>query len=204
MGADSATWDASPGGREPIDRGSARISEAEQLRHLVEGLARGVVTGRTELDDRVRAGGVHPIDGGVSARGEQADERESRRRRVLLTAAQEHGEQVPHEVIDAHERLAGRPCEALRGLNADEQRADEPGTIRHRHAVHVRQPHPGLRERRADDGAHVAQVISRRQLRDNAPVGSVHAHLRVDDVTEDAAVPVHERRAGLVARRLDP
>ncbi len=78
--------------------------------------------------------------------------------------------------------LPGGPREALGRLHADEQRADEPGPVGHRDAVDVGERDARARERLADHGADAAQVIPRRELRDDAAVRRVQRDLRVHDV----------------------
>jgi hypothetical protein len=78
---------------------------------------------------------------------------------------------MPDQMVDADERFPRRPCEALGHLNADEQRADEPGTVGHGNTVDVSKRNLGSSERRADDGPDVAEVISRRELWHHTSVG---------------------------------
>src|SRR2546430_5492323 len=53
---------------EPLDRGSARIAQAEQRGHLVERLPGGIIAGRAE--QAVAAPGGHIEQEGVAARPE--------------------------------------------------------------------------------------------------------------------------------------
>ena len=107
-------------------------------------------------------------------------------------------------MVDADQRLARRPREPLRRLHADEQRAHEARAVRHRDAVDVvaasRPPAPSA--------ARTTGPTLRRWSRDASsgttpPYGAWSAHLRVHDVGQHAPVVVDDRRARLVARRLD-
>ena len=107
-------------------------------------------------------------------------------------------------MIDSDERLARSPCHPFRYLHADEQRPHESRPIRDRDGADLI---PGDRcagHRLAHHVSHVPHVIARRELGDDAPVLGVEANLALDDVAHDPPVVVDDRRARLVAGRLDP
>ena len=56
---------------------------------------------------------------------------ERHERRLELRCREEVRENVPFEMVDADERHAERKRKRLRRRNADEQRTDEAGPIRH-------------------------------------------------------------------------
>ena len=90
------------------------------------------------------------------------------------------------QVVDRRERQPPRGGEPLRGRDADEQRADEPGPLRDRDQLDVVEPAPAARERVVDDRVDELEVVARGDLRHDAAVAVVHA-LRGDDVGADLA-----------------
>jgi hypothetical protein len=87
-------------------------------------------------------------------------------------------------------------------LNAHEKAADESWPIRHGDPVDVSQRAPSLSKGSADDGRHVANVISRRELRHDAAVWCVQCYLRLNDVGVDTTEFIGQRGRGFVARGL--
>ena len=193
-----------PFARQPIDVRPARIRQPEQLGHLIEGLPRSViqrVAERAVLPER-----PHFVQRRVPARDDQTEPR--RRRRVL---AQEHGQQMPFDVVDARERQSRRGRQGLAHLHADEQRADQTRPARHGEAVEIAQLDRRLAQRLVDHRQHPLQVIARGQLRHDAAEPLVHLRLRMHHVRQrPCARPLarrvrnlDHRRRGLVAARLD-
>ena len=186
---------------ELLERRAAGERQAEQARALVERLAGGVVEraaedveGRVVLDAREQR---------VAAAGEQADERrlEDDARRPSETA-QEVRRDVALEVVDRRERQAARGGDRLRGRDADEQRADEPRPLRDADERDVVERRAGAAQRVVDRGVGELEVVARGDLRHDAAVGVVDA-LRGDDVRQHVAVAGDDRRARVVAARLD-
>ena len=86
--------------------------------------------------------------------------------------------------------------ERLRERHADEQRPDEPGPLRDRHARRCRRAStPACVERLFDDAADVAHVLARRELGDDTAPLAMDRRLRRDDVR--ARAPRPRRVAGL-------
>jgi hypothetical protein len=106
-------------------------------------------------------------------------------------------------VVDADERLAGRPRDSLGRLDADEQRSDETGAVRHGHTIDGVDEEARAVERRADDGTHVAEVVTGRELRDHPPIRCMQSDLGVHDVGVNESGFVDDGGGRLVARRLD-
>ena len=183
--------------RESIDHDAARITKAEQLGALVERLARGVVARRAELDDLAAIDHAHQRC--MAARN---DQREVRHRRLL--GLEKDRRQMALEVMHADERHPGDPRDRLRRLQPDEQRADEPGRIRHRDAVDFGERASGAFERGLHDGHDVQDVRARCELRHDAAVTLVDLVLRRDHIRAHDASIVDDRRGGLVARALEP
>ena len=146
--------------REPIDRGPAGIPEAEHLGDLVERFAGRVIACPAELADARRRRPVDPVNRRVTARREERYEREFGTDLGVARAPQEDREEMTHEVIDPHERKSTRPRKALCHLHADEQRADEAGSVGDGDAVDPVPRDVRLRERLAHDWPRVTQVIA--------------------------------------------
>ena len=117
------------GGELREDR-AAGVPEAEHLGDLVERLPRRVVE---RLAERVV---LAPL-GHVDERGVPAADHERHERRPDLLVGQDVGEEVPLEVVHAHERHSGRDREPLRVRQAHDERADEPRTVGDRDRVEV-------------------------------------------------------------------
>ena len=107
---------------------------------------------------------------------------------------------VALEVVHADERLVVRPRERLREVDADEQRAREPGAARHRDPVDVGDRRAGGRERLVERGHDPAQVGPRGDLGDDAARRRVERDLARDDVRVDPGAVLDDRHARLVAR----
>ena len=181
--------------RQALQRGAARVAEAEQPRALVDGLPRRVVD---RLAERPGAGVVgHQVQAGVAARGDQADEGRVERHRL-----QPDGRDVPVEVVDHDQGQAGGVGERLGRRDAHQQRADQARALGDGHRVDLGQGQAGALERRVDDGVHRPEVVAGRDLGHDAAVGGVQVGLRRDDARDDLPSP-HDRRGGLVTRGLD-
>jgi len=117
------------------------------------GLAGGVVDRRSE--DPVPGTVAYVEHQRVAAAREEAQER--RLDGVRLEVQRRH---VPVQVVDRREREATRPRDRLRRREADEQRADEPGTLRHRDRLDVVERGMGVLERRSHDRRHELEVTT--------------------------------------------
>jgi hypothetical protein len=127
--------------------------QPHQLRGLVEGLARGVVTGLSQ--QAVPAPRLDVHEQRVPTRDEQRGE--GRRRVAMFEGGRE---EMPFHVMHADHRLAERLGERLRVAHADEQRAHESRCVRHRDRVDLVEGAPRLRERPARHGNDRRQVLS--------------------------------------------
>jgi hypothetical protein len=127
-----------------LDERASREPEAEQLGHLVERLAGGVVT--RLADQPIVTRRTREIERGVAAGDDQRQERILRR-----IIRQERSVDVTLEVIHADERLAVHPRQRLRQRGSDEQRAHQPRSVGHRDPVDLGKPHTRLAERPLDD-----------------------------------------------------
>ena len=189
--------------REPVDRRAARIAEAEQPRHLVVRLARRIVA--RAADELIHAGLGHEVQARVAARDDQ--HRGGQRNLAVL---EKDRLDVAGQMMHGDDRACRAPAAAaFANDDADEQRADEAGPLRHRERVDVVPADAGVRQRALDDAADVAHVLPRRDLRhDTAPL-AMDVDLRRDHVRADPPRPrrVAGRRddggGGLVAGGLD-
>ncbi len=180
--------------REFLDRGPAGIPEPQQRRHLIEGLARGVIARLPQQP--VAAPGGHVEQQGVASRNEQ---RHERRREIAIFDRRR--EEVPFHVVHADEVAIAGKCERLGVDDADEQRPGEPGPGRYRDRIDRRGREACFRERAVDDGRESREVRPARQLGHDAAEDLVNV-LRQNDETRQLAVHQNGGRR-FVARRLD-
>lgn len=183
--------------RRALDRGPARIAEAEKLRHLVEGFPRRIVDGRAETD--VVADAAHDEKLAMAAGDEEKQVGE------LDAVRQARGERVPLEVIDGDEGDVADEREGLRHRRADHDAADEPGPARHCDAVEIGKAESARLERALHDHVEHVEMRTRRDFRHDAAEGLMGFELRLDEVRENPrpALIGDDRRGGLVAARLD-
>ena len=106
------------------------------------------------------------------------------------------------EVVDGRERQAAGRGDRLRRRDADEQRADEARPLRDADERDVAERRAGPAQRVVERRVGELEVMARRDLRHDAAVRVVDA-LRRDDVREHVAVAADDRRARVVAARLD-
>ena len=105
------------------------------------------------------------------------------------------------KMVDRDEGQASCPRDRLRGLQADEEGADQSRSARDGNAVDLVERVLG--QRLAHDGHHELEVPPGRDLRDDAAVARVQIRLRRDDVCENATVVRDECSRGFVTGRLE-
>jgi hypothetical protein len=171
------------------------IAEAEQPRALVERLAGRVVE---RLAQQLVA--VMVLDATEQRVAAARDQRHERRLERL--GREEARRDVALEVIDGREWQPAGGGDALRGAEADQQRADQARPLRRGDELDVVEPRAGFGERRIDDGVDELEVVARRDLGDDAAEAVVNA-LRRDHVRERRPVDADERSAGVVAAGLE-
>ena len=86
------------------------------------------------------------------------------------------------QVVDGDERQPARPGDRLRGGEADEQRADQPGPRGDGDRVDVVEGRSRVGERLADHRRDELEVPPRRDLRHDAAEPCMQLGLRGDDV----------------------
>ena len=109
---------------------------------------------------------------------------------------------VAAQVVDRRERQPARRGQRLGRLEPHEQGADEAGALGHGHQLGVVERGAGPRERVVDDGVDQLQVVAGGDLGDHA-AEAVMDSLGGDDIGAHGAVGLDDRRAGVVAGRLD-
>jgi hypothetical protein len=139
----------------------------------------------------------------MPAGDEQRQKRKFELARRLAGHAQEHGQQMPDQMVDAHDRQARGPGQALCHLHADEQRAGQAGLARDGDSPDVLQPLARAFERRSIHGHDVLQMVPGSELGHDAAVARVRLDLAVHHVAEHGAPFIDQRDGGLVARGLD-
>src|SRR3954453_3722704 len=107
------------------------------------------------------------------------------------------------QVIDADHGLVEGEGQALGGLHADQQRPREAWATGDRDAVDCARFELGFAEHFSDDRAHIAQMVARGELRNDATIWRVQLDLAVDRVPDDGAVFRDERGGSFVARGFD-
>jgi hypothetical protein len=88
---------------------------------------------------------------------------------------------VTGEMIDRDQRLDRGPRRRLGKRNADQQRADEPGPLRHRDGVEIVPGGRGFVEGALDRPANIAEVLPRGEFGDDASPFTMDSDLRCDD-----------------------
>ena len=111
---------------------------------------------------------------------------------------------VAFEVIHGDQRLAQRLRQHFAVRDADQQRAHQPRTARHRDRVQILQRDSGLLQRFAHHRNDLTQVFARGQLRHHAAIFPVNRDLRCDDAGENRIAARDYGSGSLVARRLNP
>ena len=182
--------------RQAVHEGPSGIPEAQELGHLVEGLARRVVAGAAQ--QAVVAAGRNFVEARVAPGHHQGEGGEGK-----LSVGQERGLQVAGDMVDGHERLALRIGQALGDLHPHEERAHEPGALGDRDRVEVGQLQLRFGEGLPDDGNDVLDVMARGQLGHHPAVGGVEGGLGRDHARQHAPAVFHHRGRRLVARRFD-
>jgi hypothetical protein len=94
------------------------------------------------------------------------------------------------EVVDRHQRLAGRPRDRLGGHQPDDQPADQARPGGRGNRIDLVERHIGAGERFLDQPVQRLDMRARRDLRHDAAIGAVFVELRQHDVGEDFAAAV--------------
>src|SRR5439155_30305 len=130
----------------------------------------------------------------VAPRNQQRDKRER-----LCFFFEQWRKQMPLEMMHADRPDSEPEREAVRDGRAHEQRSCEAGALRVSDRVQVRLLGSGSAQDLADEREQPPNVVPRRELRYDAPVCVVQRHLRMQAVSEQAAVAVVDGHPGFVA-----
>ena len=182
--------------RELGERRPPRVTEPEQFRGLVEGFPGGVVQGFAQ--QFVVADARHAHELSVAPRNQQRDKREGR-----CSFFQQWRKQMPLEMMHADRPDSETEREAVRDGRAHEQRSCKAGALGVSDRVQVRLLDSGSAQDLADQREQPPNVVPRRELRYDAPVCVVQRHLRMQGVSEQAAVAVVDGHPGFVAGGFD-
>ena len=182
-------------------RGNANLrgSPPEQLRHLVERLARGIV--HRAAQPHVPPDTLHRDALAVSAGNQQQQVGE--RHPALDQAGQPRGQRVRLQVVHRHIGQPVRDRDALGEQTADDQPADQPRAGAGRHASQIGEPKPRPRHHAAHLLGQERQMRARGYFRHHPAIRRVLALLAQHRLSEHAPALVHHRRRRLVARGLD-
>ena len=180
-----------------LDRRPAGIAEAEQLRALVEGLARGIVDGRAET-----AIAPDPFDDQRLAMAAGNQQQQIGKWDIRDKA---HAQRMAFEMIDRDKgQLAGKGDRF--GLHhADDDAADEARPARRGHRVEVAETDAGRAQGLFDHRVEMIEMRPRRDLGHDAAKGPMLGGLREHDIAADEGrLVAHHGGGGLIAARLDP
>ena len=183
-----------------FDGRTARLRQPEELRDLVEGLARRVVDGAAEAAEA--HGTVDGEELAVAARDQQ---HQVGKADVL---DEPRGQRVPGEVVDAPERQPAGGGEALGEHHAGQHPADQPGAGGDGDGVEVGEPDAGPAERGGGDEVQPLGVGAGGDLGHDPAIGVVQRVLADDLGGEDlgarpAGAGADHRGGGVVAAALD-
>ncbi len=142
---------------------------------------------------------LHHDEVGVAPRNDQAECRQSRRGSTA-GIIQPVGIDVPFEMVDPDERKVVGISQALRGVDADQQRSCEPRTVCYGDSAELLPANTGLHHSGVNDGNNRLQMLARCNLWHNATVAGVHLGLRSHGIRENLVAVFNNGRRRLVAR----
>jgi hypothetical protein len=113
------------------------------------------------------------------------------------------GSNVRFDVVDGEKGNTSREGHGLAETQANEERAHEARALSDRHSTDLVEGYTRFPQSPIDDRAHVYQVLPRRDLRNHTPIGAMNGYLRGDEVGQDAAAVLDNRRRGLITGAFD-
>jgi hypothetical protein len=161
-------------------RRSPRVSQAEQLGGLVEGLASRVVERFSQQLVLADSGDAHQL--AVAARNQQGHERETRR-----PARQQWRQQVTFEMVHRHAGPLERRRQRLGKGRTDQQGARQTRSLSVGNGIDLGQRAAAVGKNLAQQGYDATDMIARGEFGHHPAVGLMHAHLRVQGVREQGA-----------------
>ena len=90
---------------------------------------------------------------------------------------EQHGMDVPLEMIDGDQRLSQGECQRLGIGDANQERAGEPRSLGDGNGGEVGKRDPCFRERGVDHGNDVAQMLAGGQFGNHTAIGSMRGNL---------------------------
>ena len=106
---------------------------------------------------------------------------------------------MPADMVDRDQRHAQRERGSLGEVHAHQHRADEAGSIAHRHGVDVLPSDPRSLERALGQQRDGLDMAARRDLRHDAAVHRVQIGLGKDLIAQDLSAVLDDGHGGLVA-----
>ena len=134
-----------------LDTRATRITQSEQLRHLVEGLPCRVVERSSEQTVAPRSGHID------QQRMPPADHQADAFRNVIRT--EKRRKQMTFDVVQREKRFVQRQGKSLGRRRADQKRAGQTRAGRRAEDVDVGQPHARLAQRLGHHAAKMRQVL---------------------------------------------
>ncbi len=180
----------------PLDHGATRISQIQELGHLVEGLPRRVVPRAPEW--AIGAFGRDMIQVGVPPGDHQRHEgvRE-------VWGVEARGGDMAFQVVHRHQRKRPAIGDGFGDRDPNQQRPDQPRPRRHGDRADIGQRHPGIRQGAVDDRSDDLDVPSRGQFRHDPAVRRVHLDLGSHHRAADDPTALENGGGGLIAGRFD-
>ena len=189
-----------PVGRQPVDHRAARISKAQKLGDLVEGLAGRIVTRLAEQTILESFPDLEQVR--VAARHYQGRGWELHRRSSPF-GFQNDRMDMPLDVVHRDQRQATREAQGLGISESHQERAHQSRPHRGRDGAQVFEFRAGLLEGFPHHRHDGAQVFARRQFRNHATVLAMRAHLRSHHGGKDGLAVFHHGGRGFVAGGFD-
>ncbi len=171
------------------------IAEPEQLCDLVVCFSGSIVPGLAHQAIHTRFPNFEQV-------GVPAADHQSQRWKSHLRVLQEHGMDVPLDVVDCDERDACSETDRLSVRHSDQQRSDQPRPCSDCDSIEGREVHPRLIERFSNNGHHRSKMLPRGELRNNPSVPGVD-ELRSHHVGADHRPVLNNGRCCFVARTFD-
>ena len=190
-----------------VNRGAARVVQAEQSSNLIVGLACGIIEGRAE---QTHIGGnvAHLQDFGMAARNQQRTQATGTGIRQQVGAVlgavilKQTNANVGDQVVNAVEGLAGGNSERLCRGDTDHECASQAGARGDGDSVHLIEGDVRFGECRLEGGNHGVQVSAGGDFGDHAAKAHVLFHGGGDGVAEQLCT-AHNADTGLIAGGFD-
>ena len=139
----------------------------------------------------------------VSAAHHQGEHRKLHLVVAFLALFQQHGVDVPFQMIHPDKRLLRRVGQRLGIAQPDEQGAGQPRALGHRNCVQAGVGLARILHRLAYHGYDGAQMFARGQFRHHSTIGLVGGDLGIHHIRDQLLARAHHGRRRLVAGALD-